>query len=85
MKKVIIDVDNLDKNEEEDIEPEIVYEPNKIGLDLDGVVFDSETTFRTYEELFDIEKNQNKLVDKSEPKYQKRYSWNEIEMKEFQK
>ena len=30
-----VDVDNLDKNEEEDIEPEIVYEPNKIGLDLD--------------------------------------------------
>ena len=57
----------------------------KIGLDLDGVVFDSETTFRTYEELFDIERNQNKLVDRSEPKYQKRYSWNEIEMKEFQK
>lgn len=57
----------------------------KIGLDLDGVVFDSETTFRTYEELFDIERNQNKLIDRSEPKYQKRYSWNEIEMKEFQK
>ena len=57
----------------------------KIGLDLDGVVFDSETTFRTYEELFDIERNQNKLIDRSEPKYQKRYSWNENEMKEFEK
>lgn len=56
----------------------------KIGLDLDGVVFDSETTFRTYEELFDISKNQNKLVDRSEPKYQKRYSWNEAEIKEFE-
>lgn len=57
----------------------------KIGLDLDGVVFDSETTFRTYEEIFDIEKNQNKLFDRSEPKFQKRYSWNEAEMKEFEK
>ena len=26
----------------------------KIGIDLDGVVIDSETTFRTYEEIFDI-------------------------------
>ena len=25
----------------------------KIGIDLDGVVIDSETTFRTYEEIFD--------------------------------
>ena len=24
----------------------------KIGIDLDGVVIDSETTFRTYEEIF---------------------------------
>ena len=57
----------------------------RIGLDLDGVVFDSETTFRTYEELFDIERNQNKLIDRSEPKYQKRYSWDENEKKEFEK
>lgn len=26
----------------------------KIGIDLDGVVIDSETTFRTYEELYDL-------------------------------
>jgi len=24
----------------------------RIGIDLDGVVIDSETTFRTYEEIF---------------------------------
>ena len=24
----------------------------KIGIDLDGVVIDSETTFRTYEEIY---------------------------------
>ena len=27
----------------------------KIGIDLDGVVIDSETTFRTYEEIVDID------------------------------
>ena len=27
----------------------------KIGIDLDGVVIDSETTFRTYEEIFAVE------------------------------
>ena len=43
----------------------------KIGIDLDGVVFDSETTFRTYEEIFDVDilKGKN-LVDREEPKFQ---------------
>ena len=27
----------------------------KIGIDLDGVVIDAETTFRTYEEIFDLD------------------------------
>ena len=27
----------------------------KIGIDLDGIVIDSETPFRTYEEIFDID------------------------------
>ena len=31
----------------------------KIGIDLDGVVIDSETTFRTYEEIFDIKFKRN--------------------------
>ncbi len=26
----------------------------KIGIDLDGVVIDSETTFRTYEEIYEL-------------------------------
>ena len=55
----------------------------KIGIDLDGVVFDSETVFRTYEEIFDIEKNQNKLVDRTEPKFQSRYNWTSEEKQEF--
>ena len=49
----------------------------KIGIDLDGVVIDSETTFRTYEEIFDIEVLQGShLIDREEPKFQNRYDWN---------
>ena len=48
----------------------------KIGIDLDGVVIDSETTFRTYEEVFDIDTLKgNNLVDIREPKIQSRYNW----------
>ena len=57
----------------------------KIGIDLDGVVFDSEQTFRTYEEIFDIEMNQNKLIDREEPKFQGRYLWSLKEQQEFSK
>ena len=48
----------------------------KIGIDLDGVVIDSETTFRTYEEIFDIDVLKgNNLINKEEPKFQARYNW----------
>ncbi len=56
----------------------------KIGIDLDGVVIDSETTFRTYEEIFDIDNLQgNNLINKEEPKFQTRYNWSEEQEKEF--
>ena len=36
----------------------------RIGIDLDGVVIDSETTFRTYEEIFSIEDlNHRKIIN----------------------
>lgn len=54
----------------------------KIGIDLDGVVFDSETTFRTYEEIFAVEKG-NYIIDREEPKFQARYNWTQEEKKEF--
>lgn len=56
----------------------------KIGIDLDGVVIDSETTFRTYEEIYDIDilKGKN-LKNKEEPKFQSRYNWTEDQEKEF--
>lgn len=58
----------------------------KIGIDLDGVVFDSEATFRTYEEIFDIDDLQgNHLIDREEPKYQERYHWTKEQEAEFAK
>lgn len=56
----------------------------KIGLDLDGVVIDSETTFRTYEEIFDIDAlKTNNLINREEPKFQERYNWTDEQEKEF--
>lgn len=56
----------------------------KIGIDLDGVVIDSETTFRTYEELYDLTVlKQNNLVDRQEPKFQARYNWTKEQQKDF--
>ena len=56
----------------------------KIGIDLDGVVIDSETTFRTYEEIFDIDTVKgNNLINREEPKFQARYNWTEKQKQEF--
>ena len=56
----------------------------KIGIDLDGVVIDSETTFRTYEEIFDIDVlKSNHLVNKEEPKFQGRYNWTKEQQEKF--
>lgn len=56
----------------------------KIGIDLDGVVIDSETTFRTYEELYEISiLKQNNLVNREEPKFQSRYNWTKEQQKDF--
>lgn len=56
----------------------------KIALDLDGVVFDSETLYRVYTEIYDTDvlKTDN-LVDNTERIYQKRYNWSEEEKKDF--
>lgn len=56
----------------------------KIGIDLDGVVFDTETTFRVYDEIFDIDVLKgNNLINRQEPYFQDRYSWTEKEKKEY--
>lgn len=58
----------------------------RIGIDLDGVVFDSESTFRVYEEIYSIEDlNKREIINKSEPKYQGRYDWSLSEQDKFNK
>lgn len=57
----------------------------KIGIDLDGVVFDSEAAFRVYEEIFAIENLNKKIINIEEPKYQGRYNWTKEEQDEFNK
>lgn len=58
----------------------------KVGIDLDGVVIDSENVWRVYEEIFAIEDlNGRKIVNKEEPKYQTRYDWSKEEQEMFNK
>lgn len=58
----------------------------KIGIDLDGVVFDSEKEFRVYSELYDmIDLKQNSKTDNRELKFQDRFQWNEKQTKDFLK
>ncbi len=56
----------------------------KIGIDLDGVVFDSEKAFRVYCELYDIfTLRRNSLINNSEVRFQERYKWSNEEQKDF--
>ena len=56
----------------------------KIGIDLDGVVFDSEKEFRIYSELYDIiELKQNSKINNKELRFQDRFNWTENEIKDF--
>lgn len=48
----------------------------KIGIDLDGVVFDSEKEFRVYSELYDmLDLKQNSKINNKELKFQSRFKW----------
>ena len=56
----------------------------KIGIDLDGVVFDSEKEFRVYSELYDmIDLKQNSKMDNKELKFQDRFKWTQKETEGF--
>ena len=58
----------------------------KLGIDLDGVVFDSEKEFRVYSELYDmIDLKQNSKTDNRELKFQDRFQWTEKQTKDFLK
>lgn len=52
----------------------------KIGIDLDGVVFNTEAQWATDAELYDyLELKKNSLVNSGEPRIQEKYNWNEEE------
>lgn len=56
----------------------------KIGIDLDGVVFDTEKDFRIYSELYDlIELKQNSKVNEKEIKFQNRFNWSTKQVEDF--
>ena len=56
----------------------------KIGVDLDGVIYDSEKELRVYSELFEIlDLKKNTKTDNQELAYQKRFVWTEEEKKQF--
>lgn len=76
--------ENIKYNDAEEIPVTAMINPTWKGIDLDGVVIDSETTFRTYEEIFDIDVLKgNNLINKEEPKFQARYNWTNEQEKEF--
>lgn len=55
-----------------------------IGIDLDGVVFDSEEEMRVYSELYDlIDLKQNSKRDNKSLKFQERFNWTEENIKDF--
>ncbi len=56
----------------------------RIGIDLDGVIFDSERNLRVLEEIYAIEELGNKkLINKEGTYYKSRYDWTEEEGKNF--
>ena len=56
----------------------------KIGVDLDGVVFNTEMLWFTYAELYDcIELKKNSLVNRDEARIQEKYNWTEEEINDF--
>ena len=55
-----------------------------IGIDIDGVLLDSEKVFRTAAELYNTIKLGNRAIQSyEEPRLQEKYNWTEDEIKEF--
>ena len=56
----------------------------RIGIDLDGVVFDSEKEFRVYSELYDtVDLKKNSKLDNKELRFQSRFKWTKEELNGF--
>lgn len=58
----------------------------RIGIDLDGVIFDSEKQYRVYAELYEVEDlKKNSIKENREIRVQERYSWTKEEFEGFMK
>ena len=56
----------------------------KIGIDLDGVVFNTEAIWAVDGEIYDyLELKKNSLIKRDEPRVQEKYAWSEEETKEY--
>ncbi len=56
----------------------------KIGIDLDGVIFDSEKELRVYSELYDmIDLKQNSKLNNKELRFENRFKWTKKETEGF--
>ena len=56
----------------------------RIGIDIDGVIFDSEREFKVKAELYDvIELNKNSIINEKEPYFQQKYKWSENVINDF--
>ena len=55
-----------------------------IGIDIDGVILDSEKVFRTVADLYNTIKLNNRAIRAyDEPLVQEKYNWNKEEIQEF--
>lgn len=57
----------------------------RIGVDLDGVIYNSENWFMAMAEFYDIQKNGKGIVDRTTSDIQKRYGMSDDEVYEFRK
>ena len=56
----------------------------KIGIDIDGVILDSEREFKVKAELYDIiDLKQNSILNEKEPYFQQKYDWSEEIINDF--
>ena len=54
-----------------------------IGIDLDGVVYDTENMFRAWSQIFDLKHEKIGMTKPEEIKAQKRYKWTNDNIKAF--
>ena len=58
----------------------------KIGIDLDGVIFDTERVYGFYSDIWDLEHHGlDNILDNSSPTFQQRFRWSDDEIKDFYK